>query len=327
MIEVDVIIPFHNDVNPLLMKAINSVKGSRGVKAEPLLVNNNSQSDESTVYLKKLGYRVVNQSIKGYAEALNLGYQMANSEYVAILNSDDLQTPDRLLKQIQCMKKEETQVSICRLKKFGNYRKHFELSGKQPKNVFNKKFLLLGAYGANASLIISNEFSKRIKFENREMADWKFAIDYYPEKISFVDQAAYLYRMHKNQVSRGKSDVPYWFHGAWEKMFQSISSIVVQEKVVLAIAMPNKFVKLNERETENLVETLVELSNYFRHQELIDYPSVLNLLKRRWIFSTCISNNKALFLSNNLPFSKKSVIMEGLSMTFEGLMNFDIARR
>lgn len=40
----------------------------------------------------------------GYAGALTTGYFLARGEYIAVQDSDDLSHPDRLLKQVECLK-------------------------------------------------------------------------------------------------------------------------------------------------------------------------------------------------------------------------------
>ena len=54
----------------------------------------------------------------GYSEALNAGKRFASEEFVALMNSDDLVSKNRLKIQVNLLKNFECSVSVTRLHKF-----------------------------------------------------------------------------------------------------------------------------------------------------------------------------------------------------------------
>jgi hypothetical protein len=241
------------------MDAILSVKNSQKVSTNLILINDRTANSNSSHELRKLGHLVIDSNDIGYAKCLNLGIDASNSEFIGILNSDDLQTPDRLHRQTELMIHEDTTMSICRLKKFHKTQKIYDLSGTQMLGEFNKVQLLLGAYGANASLILEGKEKENLYFHDVEMSDWEFAFRNYPERISYLPEDKYLYRMHPDQATRRKVQTPDWLLDEWSKLFASISEISVPKAVIEACCRPSLLIKLELDDLHILIEVLVHI--------------------------------------------------------------------
>ena len=307
-LNVDLIIPFHRPIDGYLIDAIDSAKNSKGVSVRIVLINDRKENYESTNILKKMGYEVYQVDHFGYSGCLNEGISRSSGDFIAILNSDDLQTPTRLKLQISAMLTDGTGISIARLKKFGGGFFSYDLTGPQPKFEYDSKLLLLGAFGANASLVMSRQFLRNKVFENVPMADWKFAFEHYRDSISFIDQELYLYRMHSRQISRRLNIRPEWLYESWRRSFATISSAKLSNRAIQAIATPGLRSKLNTSEYSQFILGLIDLKHYFteRSPKTLDLKSLNRIIARRIIiendlkpfFSSKKSELRLLFLEN-----------------------------
>jgi glycosyltransferase involved in cell wall biosynthesis len=326
MKEVDVIIPFHRPIDKFLIEAIESVKNSDGVLARPILVNNTSNTD-STKILKRMGLFVIEEDKPGYANCLNTGIRLADSEYISFLNSDDIQSINRLKLQISKIENENTNISISRLSKFGRKANYRDLAGSQPINFYSKNLLLLGAYGANASLLAKNNFFINKAFKDTELADWEFAFTYYPEYLSFVDEPLYFYRMHSSQITRTKIPHPTWLPNIWRREFQKISDLYIPDTVIFAIAMPLVFKQLNKLDFDIFQETLFILMEYFNSFNTLDHDGIDKIIVRRLIAAQFLRLNPFDILINHSPFDLKTKIKESTKLAFEIISNYDNVMR
>jgi glycosyltransferase involved in cell wall biosynthesis len=321
MLEVDVIIPFHRPVDKFLMSAIDAAEKSSNVSVHLILVNDRESNWSSTVDLRKKGYSVIQSNNRGYAECINLGIQNSETNYISFLNSDDLQLPQRLSRQINQMKVEGTNMSISRLRKFVGGRRIMEMSGRQPNGEFNKLQLLLGAYGANASLVQVNDVSRRKLFNDVDMSDWEYAFRYYPNRVSFLNEEMYLYRMHPNQISRHKQNSPKWLFNEWSKLFETISRESISSRVIEACCRPNLLTKLDPSEWPMFIRVLKDIQSNLLSMGQYDRNEINQLVLRRYIFASKIGSmlNKNDLASVDATYS--SVVEIYSKLSFEFLVN------
>lgn len=100
---VSVIIPFYKGAD-WLREAIESVFSQTYVDYEIIVVNDGSDEDISLL-LEQYGNRIkyVYQQNAGPGKARNTGLSLAEGEYIALLDSDDLWLPEKLEEQISFM--------------------------------------------------------------------------------------------------------------------------------------------------------------------------------------------------------------------------------
>jgi len=292
------------------------------VKPHIILVNDRPHQDSSSEILRKRGHNVYDNENPGYGRALNTGMKHVNSEYIAFLNSDDLQSKERLSLQVQRMREIDTTISLTRLKKFGGRRPHFEISGTQPHGIYQKNFLLLGPYGANSTIVLKTERWKHLRWEGVPMEDWRFALDYYPETIELIDSDLYKYRMHRQQISRNNVIKPEWLSSRLQKLWRHSFGIIPSANVALSFAYPSLFIKLSEAEMNEYVTTL----NLF-YDSSKQLPDVAKILLRRNIFILKKNIAKANTLINETGFNKMAYLSEALKIFFEASLSFDNIRR
>lgn len=124
MIKISVVIPIYNS-KKYLRESIDSVIAQTYQHWELLAINEFGSNDGSSDIVKE--YSQVDPRIKliqneehlGLAESLNKGIRMANGEYIARLDADDLAHPDRFSKQFEFMNT-HPEVLVC-----GSYQHHF----------------------------------------------------------------------------------------------------------------------------------------------------------------------------------------------------------
>jgi glycosyltransferase involved in cell wall biosynthesis len=319
MLDVDVIIPFHRDIDSYLLEAISSVEQSVGVNPRIILINDRPSNTNATQFLKQKGYEVLTSNGGGYSECLNLGVQNSSSQYVAQLNSDDLHDPKRLIKQIKLMSDSNLDVSIARLKKFGNKKKHFELSGKQPSFFYDKTLLFLGAYGANASAVFHRKFLANKLWESVDMCDWKFAFDNYPNKIAYVDEQLYLYRMHPKQISRIMTQTPDWLKKCWRDKFTEYldKELVISQELIEAIALPGKLPILSHEDFFTMIEIFDSLNNKNSNQNRQYQKDFRSLLVRRLVIAIAKNRKGAKISKFAKLFGGRNIAAEMCKMSAE----------
>jgi len=103
MKKVSVIIPFYSNIS-WLAEAIDSVLDQTFKDFEIIVVNDGSPEDDIVfleIYQNRIKYFKTEN--KGPAHARNFGIEVAQAEYLAFLDSDDLWMPTKLAKQIELM--------------------------------------------------------------------------------------------------------------------------------------------------------------------------------------------------------------------------------
>ena len=115
MAKVSVVMPVYNTPDEVLKEAVESILNQTYKDFELLVINNGSCSDITTVIDKYSDSRIKYYEIKenhGVAAARNLGIEKMSGEYYAVMDSDDIASPDRLEKQVQIFEA-EPDVLLC----------------------------------------------------------------------------------------------------------------------------------------------------------------------------------------------------------------------
>jgi hypothetical protein len=229
--EIDVLLPFHEE-NSEFYAAIDSVNSSKEVKIRLILIDDRKNPEPLTN--KPANSTVVNSFGIGYAGALNTGKEYIYSPFTAIMNSDDLVHPKRLIVQIQKLIEQNSQLCACGIQKFKN--KRFLASRFGNLNLtgnLDRRVLLLGAYGVDATWCGQSDWwVKNLNFLDRQMSDWATGMEISKKfDIYFHSKQLYFYRQHSNQTtanstfsSRGLEGImDNWLSLAWESYLPDLS--------------------------------------------------------------------------------------------------------
>jgi hypothetical protein len=139
-----------------------------------------------------------------YKDAILLGVKDSDADFIALMNDDDICDPERFTKQLSQIIADNAEICICKILKVNVALKPIWNFNLQPRKRYSSSMLLLGPYGANASLLAKRTwFLSKAKNDINGVWDWNFALQNYPgSKISYVAEALYYYRTHKGQISK-----------------------------------------------------------------------------------------------------------------------------
>jgi len=219
MKRIDVILPFHRD-DSHLRNAVNSVIESSNVNLRLILIDDRLNQDSRVSLDIGTGTSVRfahTQGGQGYGAALKVGSEFIDSEFVALMNSDDLVHQDRFrIQQDSIAGFDLNFTSLVRQNSRGRYSK--SITGDLNFGEFDSSFLFLGAYGANASWFMTREWwSENAFFDDKAALDWRIALSSFrASKVKYLHKPLYFYKRHKLQ-STSSSTTPAQFDVIYEK--------------------------------------------------------------------------------------------------------------
>ena len=204
MQKICVLLPFHRD-DELLQSAVNSIFDSREIDPDLLLIDDRKTKNELNLRVPHgLSYRLIENTLNhGYGNALRMSFNNLEHDYVALMNSDDLISPYRFIKQIKSLNNAD--LSITKMRRMSNGRIYRSLTGSTNFNQYTTDFLIFGAYGADATWTMRRNWWEKQTLDNRECLDWRIALkSFQSTKIAFVDEELYFYRKHSKQLNYAK---------------------------------------------------------------------------------------------------------------------------
>jgi GT2 family glycosyltransferase len=309
---IDVIIPFHI-IHDYLKQAIMSALESEGVRLRLLLVDDSNAIHPT--WLKEISkfdnVDIIKNYKKGYLGAMESGVRNVKSQYFGFLDSDDLTDRFRFHNQIKYMQENRIEIcssSILRIDEDGRTLKGKGLLGSKFETLPPQIRLLLGAYGADSSLVINGSLAEEkwkvhTKFP-AQFADYGFLLSVVDgHTYGYCPEAVYFYRNHKSQMSRQRSLLESWesVYPLWKKLLYQLSAqlpnaskIKVGSSVAAAIAFPSLLPKLSTSEVKALKKFIeVFIKDISDHDELAN-EDIIALKLRVQIGSRCrdISTSK-----------------------------------
>lgn len=115
--KISVVIPAYNAAH-FLPRCLNSVFAQTLQPAEVIVVDDGSKDDTAEIG-RRLGARVVSRPNGGLSAARNTGVQSASSEWVALLDADDMWSPEKLRAQADRVR-EDTVLVYTGIRIFGD---------------------------------------------------------------------------------------------------------------------------------------------------------------------------------------------------------------
>ena len=291
MHEIDILLPAHV-ANSFLEEAVESVLASENIQVNLILVDTRSdemQSQQPLLFANS-NITVIRLPSGSYIEALSHGLNFARSEFLGLMNSDDLIDPKRFEKQINKIIETESDICICGIRKFHIFGKWLpSLSGKIDSEEFEKYFWLLGPSGADATWVLRREWAQQNEiFQSKYRNDWQLALSL-PDstKIVSVDEELYFYRQHPDQITRTNLEVQQSLIDSWKGLNQELNLPELSNAEIIAISMP--WVRSNQ------IDSYSKISVWFiSFMRLIENTrlrkSVKEVYNRRMIFALNIRN-------------------------------------
>jgi glycosyltransferase involved in cell wall biosynthesis len=300
---VDVILPFHR-IDENLSLAVKSVLCSEEVIVRLILVDDRDQEalllDQKLAIPKRFtNYILLKNKKNGYASAINLGLSKVASEFVALMNSDDLVSKERLKLQIKNITRTGSDICIANLQKFGIKGFVPSISGKIDASMYSSKLLLLGAYGADASILFRSSIASEIVFyEGAKSADWITALRTYPKFVlSGEKDAIYYYRIHENQVtsqSTYNDDNFFQVYPFWKEYNSQLGLPYLEFESAMLIAAIHEYKPTSVVDYKKIKSWTEKYLSLFENQQ--EKKVAMQLIKRRIV----ISKLKDFRISGNL---------------------------
>jgi glycosyltransferase involved in cell wall biosynthesis len=286
----DVVLPFHR-ADRYFESSILSLAQTKNVSFRTILIDDRIDKSEDLSSLfnnLKLFSVVETPGGIGYGKSLGYGSKLVESDAIALFNSDDLISPDRLSRQYDQLNNHEISVTnMARINAQGKRNK--SILGEISSRAYDPIYLALGSYGANATWCVRKTWwDKFVYFDSDECLDWRIALtSFCSSNIGFISEPLYFYRKHSDQVtnnynpSKTKMEVIY---KAWSTFIASIGIEAAEYSTFSVLATPwdSNAYKINIKE---LVKTIGQIYNFANQLDPTVSINVKKLVQRRCIFA------------------------------------------
>ena len=237
--EVDIILPNYNS-SEFIEQTIDSVIGQTH-KNWNLIIVDDCSDEKTKKILNKYSQNKDIQIVfldknKGAAFCRNNALELSKSEYVAFLDSDDVWFPDKLIKQINFMKKNNYDFTYTNYTPYKG-EENIDISNQnsiQPREKYNFDSFIKDTSIATSTMMIKGELAKKYKF-----TDTKICEDYF-YKCSILKEVGYayclnesytLYRIRKDSLQSKKFRNLYWIwkiNSKFNKLnfFNNLNSVI-----------------------------------------------------------------------------------------------------
>lgn len=207
-VELSVLLPFHR-ADEHLNSAVESCLKTTGCRVEIVLIDTRNTKEPKLLFDNQTSHklRMVDAPNADYYSALKVGLDSSTSQYLALMNSDDLVAANRFKIQLDKLKSSRANLCITEMRKFSK-----DVSKSLPSilgtfivNDYSSELLLLGSYGANATWLFEREWatSNDVFLNRGDNSDWKSALRIFPKtKIVSINDELYYYRLHNLQTTK-----------------------------------------------------------------------------------------------------------------------------
>jgi glycosyltransferase involved in cell wall biosynthesis len=291
---VAVVIPYRGDLI-YLREAVNSVRESSWTEFRILVFDDNSEPQVLDDFLNDDEYFPTGGI--GLPAVIEYSKQFIFEDYVAILAGDDLMSPNRLQLQLKAIEQESSEVCLSRMQKFSlNHDKIEMLSGSPEIETFTKVWLLLGAYGADGTILMTTDFydKKYVLDPIDSYSDWSLALANYPSQIAYIPEDLVFYRQHEGQTTR-KNRNDFLQSGvfpAWQKTFKELLGSSPTQDILLILGAPWFRCAISPRSIlkSRIFAAQILASFHDQMYTRVDRESVELLILRRYLFRLSLRN-------------------------------------
>ena len=207
--KISVIIPTYNRES-LIIRSIKSVLNQTYENIEVIVVDDgstdNTKAKVSSIKDKRVKY-VTYAKNKGACYARNLGIKKATGDYIAFQDSDDVFEKDKLKKQLENLKRNNSDLDFCKFEVINQDKKYCVPSEELEDKLKNKKYLDLlveGNFVSTQTILGKRNVFDNILFDEKlpRLQDYdlilRIASDY---KISYTNNILVHVYIQKDSVS------------------------------------------------------------------------------------------------------------------------------
>jgi glycosyltransferase involved in cell wall biosynthesis len=275
--DITIVLPTHR-LDRFLQQAVDAVKASKGVKIK-LIIIDDRKNKSSKLPFSDL---ILETPSLGYGGAVNSAKAFIDTEYVALMNSDDLITPHRFLKQVKALIDSNADMATCGIQKFSKKidNRIVALGGTSKTSIHENKSLLISSLSANATWCSKSEYwFKNVHFSEADNgADWSLAVTLSKDFIRWIHipENLYFYRVHNTQISKKSLINTSTMESEWESLNRLLGLPHLDGGLGLQLVFPN--CRNHEPCTAEGIEKLLNWAEAFESLPGSRYSTIL---KRR----------------------------------------------
>lgn len=205
----------------------------------PNIVKRYIEQDERIKYLKL-------EKNSGAAVSRNKAIELAEGEYVAFLDSDDLWKKEKLEKQIKFMKENNYAISFTEYEEINENGKKLNILIKSPKKpVTYRSYLLTNPIGCLTGMYSVKKLGKIYMPNLRKRQDTGFWLNILKKDNAYpLSETLALYRINRSSLSFKKTDL-FKYH--WY-LYRKIENLTILESIFYIITtILTKIFKLKEK--------------------------------------------------------------------------------
>lgn len=241
MPRVSIVMPVYNG-EKYLRESIDSILAQAFTDWEFIIVNEFGSNEESTAILQEYAQNdpriavVQNKERLGIAASMNIGLDMAQGEYIARMDADDISMPERLKKQVEFMDS-HPEIDICGIKPklFGE--SCWDWKVESDPEILKSCILFFTPFVHPTVMIRTarlNQFKLRYDAQYRYTEDYDFFARA-SENLTFTniqDVSLYHYRMHsKNATTVGGNQGIMLYRGVTKRLLEMCGLTLTEHEV------------------------------------------------------------------------------------------------
>lgn len=277
---ISVVLPVYNCAS-YIEEAINSILNQTITDFELIIIDDASTDKTLTIVQNIQDSRIkiiTKEQNLGLIHSLNLGFELAKGKYIARMDGDDINLPERFEKQVVILEeKSDIKACGCWLQSFGAY--NILIEHKETHKEIQSHLLLSNPMSLGATMLDRKAYeSFRFLEDKIHVEDYDFwARSAWACPMYNIQEILYYYRVHNNQVST------------------KYKSIQLKGDVEIKLSLYQKLQYNRAIYSDELISKLLYTNNSFNIQEL---KLILD-----W-FTTLIKNNKRLKVFDYSEFKK-----------------------
>lgn len=286
--KVALIIPFRGEISQL-SEAVSSARDSSFKDFRILVFDDNDLPQGGLDFLEEEEYFPTGGI--GLPAVVEFSKNLISEDYVAILAGDDIMSSSRLQLQLSAIERGGEEICLSRMQKFSHSHKKIQmLSGSPEIETFTKVWLLLGAYGADGTILMTSDFyrNKYVLDPIDSYSDWTLALTNYPKKIAYVPENLVFYRQHEGQTTRkNRNDfLQSGVYPAWKNTFNEIFGSFPTQDIFLILGAPWFRCSISPKSILRSRHYATQILASFHNESFtrIDKESAELLILRRYLF-------------------------------------------
>ena len=201
---ISVVLPVYN-VAPYIGEAIDSILNQTVQDFEIIIIDDCSTDGTMAIVesFKDSRIRIIKKpKNKGLIDSLNIGFSEAKGTYIARMDGDDINVPNRFEKQLKILQNNpDIKACGCWLQCFGANKE--VIKHKEFHNEIQSRLILSNSMSLGATMLNKNAY-KNFKFDEDKVhvEDYDFwARTAWECNMHNFQEVLYLYRTHEKQVS------------------------------------------------------------------------------------------------------------------------------